>query len=259
MPLICENDRQIYFEADGPSNAPVLLLSNSLGTDLSLWAPQVQSLSQSFRVLRYDTRGHGRSSGTDGPYSIEELADDVLVLLDRLEIRKVHFCGISMGGIIGTRLGAVAPERFNKLVLCNTSAFLGPPESWNARIEAVSKYGMGSIVETLLERWFSPGFHQRDPATVEIFRNLILSTQVDGYVACCAAIRDMDQRELLASIQARTLVIAGSHDPVTTPKMSRELANAIREAKYVELNAAHLSNVEDAAAFNAEITAFLSD
>jgi 3-oxoadipate enol-lactonase len=257
MPFFELTSGRIHYEINGPNDAPVLVLSNSLGTNLSLWQRQVPLFAQSFRVLRYDSRGHGRSLVTPGPYGIELLARDVLNLLDRLEIARAHVCGLSLGGMVGIRLAAHVPERIGKLVLSNTAARLGPPEAWNARMDAVHKGGMAAIAGSVIERWFTPAFRERSPAEVEAVRQMLLATPPEGYTACCSAVRDMDQRAELRSIQSPTLVISGRHDPATPPADGHAIADTIRDARLRELNAAHLSNIEAAAEFNAAVINFL--
>jgi 3-oxoadipate enol-lactonase len=258
VPLVTAAGAQFHYRFDGESAAPVVMLSNSLGTDLTMWDPQVTALTARYRVLRYDTRGHGRSDVTPGPYTIERLARDAIALLDALAIDRVAFVGLSMGGMIGQWLGVRAPHRLAKLVLCNTAARIGPPEAWNTRIENVRKGGMAAIAEAVLARWFTPAFHASSPETVDRTRASLLHVPPYGYIACCEAVRDMDHRDAIARIAATTLVIAGSHDVATPPADGRFLAERIRNAQYVELPAAHLSNIEAAPQFNAAVTDFLS-
>ena len=242
---------------DGAADAPVLVLSNSLGTNLSMWEPQMAELSRGFRVLRYDTRGHGESSVTPGSYSIERLGRDVVALLDRLAIESAHFCGLSLGGMTGMWLAIHAPTRVFRLALCNTAAYMAPADLWNGRIDQVRGGGMDAIVESVLARWFTPAFLARSPDIAASVRQMVLATPADGYIACCAAIRDMDQREAIAGISAPTLVIAGTHDPATPPADGRFIADRIEGARYVELPAAHLSNIEAARDFTAALLDFL--
>jgi len=257
MPILTSRDACIHYALEGPAESPVLMFANSLGADFSMWNAQVPELQKKFRVLRYDTRGHGQSSYTPGSYSIEQLAKDVIALLDALDVDRVHFCGLSMGGMIGMRLGAHAPERLNHLVLCNTGAKIGTTEAWNARIEAVRKNGMKSVASAVVERWFTPAFRQKAPATIANTLKMLEETNPDGYAACCSAVRDFDFREQVSNIRLPTLVISGAHDPATPPADGRFLAQQIPGARYVELNAAHLSNIEDQDRFTAELAAFL--
>jgi 3-oxoadipate enol-lactonase len=258
MPVVKSGEARIHYALEGQGGIPVLVFSNSLGANHSMWDPQAGEFRKRFRVLRYDTRGHGQSSVTPGPYSIERLAKDVIAMLDALDLDRAHFCGLSMGGMIGMWLALNAPERLSKLVLCNTAAKIGTSEFWNARIAAVQKNGMKSVASAVVERWFSPAFREKAPATVSSTLTMVEEANPDGYMACCAAVRDFDFREQLRKIHIPALVIAGAHDPATTPADGRFLADQIPDARYAELNAAHLSNIEDQDRFNREITAFLN-
>jgi 3-oxoadipate enol-lactonase len=258
MPSVKSGEAQIYYELEGPSGAPVLMFSNSLGTDLSMWDPQWDEFRWKLRVLRYHSRGHGLSSVTPGPYSVELLAKDVIALLDALELDRVNFCGLSLGGMIGMWLGANAPQRLNKLILCNTGAKIGTAESWNTRIETVRKNGMKSVSSAVLERWFTTPFREKAQQQVSNIRSVLEALQPEGYAACCAAVRDFNFRNELGRIRVPTLVISGTHDRATPPADGRFLADQIPGVRYVELNAAHLSNIEDHGRFNAELAAFLN-
>lgn len=258
MSFIDVDGGRIHYRFDGPADVPVLVLSNSLGTDLAVWDPQVPSFARQFRVLRYDSRGHGVSAVTSGPYTIERLGRDVVGLLDGLGIARAHFCGLSLGGMVGMWLAVNVPERIEKLVLCNTAALIGPPEIWNARIDAVREGGMAVISAAVLGRWFTPSFAGRASGAVERMRQMLVATPPEGYVACCAAVRDMDQRDALTSVRASTLVIAGSGDVATPSADGRFLAERIPGARYVELDAAHLSNIEAAERFTDVVMKFLT-
>jgi len=258
MPILKSGEARIHYALEGQSGTPALVFSNSLGANFSMWDAQVPGLRRKFRVLRYDTRGHGQSSPTPGPYAIEQLGKDVIAMLDALDLDHVHFCGLSMGGMIGMWLGVSAPERLHKLVLCNTGAKIGTAEGWNARIEAVQKNGMKSVASAVVERWFTPAFRRKAPATIANTLKMIEETNLVGYAACCAAVRDFDFREQISKIRLPTLVISGAHDPATPPTDGRFLAQQIPGARYVELDAAHLSNLEDRYRFNNELAAFLN-
>jgi 3-oxoadipate enol-lactonase len=258
MPFLDAAGFRTFYRWDGPEDAPVLVLAHSLGTDVSMWEPQVPALTRHFRVLRYDTRGHGRSTVAPGPCSIEQLAKDVLVLLDGLDVSRARFCGLSMGGVIGMWLGAHAHARVERLVLCNTAAKIGTAQSWNERIETVRARGMGGISTSVVERWLSADFRARAPEVAARARALLEATPPEGYVACAAAIRDADEREDLRTIPVPTLVVSGSRDPATTPADGRILAESITGSEYVELPAAHLSNLEAPDAFTSAVVAFLT-
>lgn len=257
MPFIDIKDLRMHYQVDGPAAAPTLVLSNSLGTNLSLWEPQLPTFSKYFRVLRYDSRGHGRTSATPGEYSVELLAGDVLHLLDALKLDRVHFCGLSIGGMTGMWLAANAPERLNKLVLCNTAPKIGNADGWNARIKAVRKGGTKSVSDAVVERWFTPEFRAKNPDVVANTKAMIEGTSTDGYTGSCAAVRDFDFWNKVGEIKAPTLVIAGTHDAAVPPADGQKLAHAIPGARYAELSAAHISNIEAAARFTAEVSAFL--
>ncbi len=257
MPFLELKGARIHYKLSGPEQAPVLMFSNSLGTNLAMWEPQMQALSQDFRILRYDTRGHGQSSVSPGAYTIDQLADDVVALFDQLRIQRVHFCGLSMGGMIGMSLAIRMPQRLNKLVLCNTAPKIGSPEVWNARIDTVRQGGMQAIVDGVLERWFTPSFRAALPSAIESTKQMLLTTPVEGYVASCAAVRDMDARNSISSIRVPTLIISGTYDPVTLPSDGHFMAERIAGAVYKELPAAHLSNIEASAAFTMDVSNFL--
>jgi 3-oxoadipate enol-lactonase len=258
MPTIRANGVETFYQFDGASRAPTLMLSNSLGAHLGMWDAQVPAFSDRFRVLRYDSRGHGRSSVPPGPYSIDDFGRDALALIDGLGLDRVSFCGLSKGGMVGMWLASNAPARLESLVLSNTSARIGAPEIWNSRIEKVRTSGMDAIADGVLERWFTSDFRARAPEAVATARRMLVATPAAGYVASCAALRDMDQRKTLASIRVRTLVIAGSLDLATPPSHGQAIAAAIPGARVVELAAAHLSNIEVPTEFNAAVLELLA-
>lgn len=257
MPFVDVGELRTHYALTGNKD-PLLVFSNSLGTDFSMWDPQMAELEQRFRILRYDTRGHGQSTVASGDYTIEQLGRDVLGLLDALGIDRVHFCGLSMGGMIGMWLGIHASDRLHRLVLCNTAARIGTQEMWNARIAAVRKNGMKPVAAAVIERWFTPGFRASRAEVVARAQRMLENSPPDGYAACCAAIRDMDQREAVAQITVPTLVIYGGRDPVTPAADAHFLKDRIPGAVEVELPAAHLSNVEQADGFTEAVSYFLS-
>jgi 3-oxoadipate enol-lactonase len=257
MPFAKLEDVRIHYEWDGPEDAPVLVFCNSLGTNLRMWDPQIPDFSKRFRVLRYDTRGFGASTVTPGPYSIERLSWDLVHVLDALEIRCAHFCGLSMGGMIGMFLGANAPKRFHNIVLCNTAAKFGTPETWNARISAVRSGGMSAVASAVIERWLTPAYRAVHPAETAAAVAMLESANPEGYIANCAAVRDMDLREKLSAVQVPALALAGLHDPVATPADGHFLAERIPGARYAEVPAAHLSNLEAPDDFNRTVLKFL--
>ncbi|WP_019142965.1 3-oxoadipate enol-lactonase [Noviherbaspirillum massiliense] len=258
MPIFEGADVRLHYEIDGPEDKPWLVLSNSLGTTLDMWTPQMPALAQHFHLLRYDTRGHGASSVPPGPYSIDQLGRDVIALMDGLGIARAHFCGLSMGGMTGIWLGIHQAARIDRLALCNTAARIGTPEVWNARIDKVRSEGMAAIVPAVLERWFTPGFAARTAEQVEQVRAMLLTTDPAGYAANCAVVRDMDQRDALGVIKAPVLVITGTHDTSTPPAEGKWIADRVAGARHAELDAAHLSNWEQPEQFTRTLLDFLS-
>jgi 3-oxoadipate enol-lactonase len=247
----------IHVEVEGPENAPVLMLSNSLGTDLHMWDEQVAPLTRQFRLVRYDRRGHGKSSVPKGPYSMERLGRDVVGVLDGLGIAKINWCGLSMGGMVGMWLGAHAASRIDKLILSNTSSYFPDRAVWDGRIKLVREKGLAGIVDANMERWFTSGFRDRAPAAMEKMRKMFLATNVEGYVGCGEAIRDMDHRPLLPRISVPTLVIAGRHDPATTLEAGEYIQQHVPGAEIAVLEAAHISNLEQPQAYADTVLGFL--
>jgi 3-oxoadipate enol-lactonase len=258
VPFIEANGVRLRYRLEGKPHAPAIVFSNSLGTNLSMWEPQISALRNEFRILRYDTRGHGLSGVAPGPYTQEQLGRDILALMDAAEIPHAHFCGLSMGGQAGIWLGANAPHRFARLVLCDTAAHIGSPEIWNARIAAIRAGGMPAIVSGTIERWFTPRFIAQEPEVIASIRRMILDTPPQGYIRCCEAIRDADLTGQASRVNAPTLVISGSHDPATPPAQGRLLASMVRGARYLEVDASHLSNIEAETPFTVAVRDFLS-
>jgi 3-oxoadipate enol-lactonase len=243
--LTADTSPDLNYLLEGPEDGPVLVLSNSLGTALEMWDDQAPVLGDRFRLLRYDTRGHGRSPAPPGPYAIGDLGGDVVRLLDRLGIERASFCGLSVGGMSGMWLGAESPGRVERLVLLCTSALLGPKGVWDERIATATEQGMSALVGGVIERWFTPAFRSQNPATVEKLATTLRETDPEGYAGCCAAIRDMDLRDRLPSIEAPTLVVSGAEDPATPPGHGRLIRDAIPGARFeVVPGAAHIANVE---------------
>lgn len=257
MPFADLKDVRLRYELTGNDASPALVLSNSLGVALEMWDAQMAAFSKDFRVLRYDTRGLGASSVPTGPYSVEQLGADLLNLLDALEIKEACFCGVSMGGQLGQWLGIHAADRIRKIVIASTAAKIGTAESWNTRIATVQSEGIGPIIPGTLERWFTESFRSRYPGAVALIENMLRSTSPEGYAANCAAVRDADFRDELQRIDAPTLVLSGTHDVSTTVEDGQFLADSISGAQFVELNAAHLCNVEAADTFNEAVSEFL--
>ncbi len=258
MPILARADYNIHYKLEGPEGAPLLVLSNSLGAELGMWDAQTAEFSKCFRVLRYDNRGHGESTAPQAPYTIDDLAGDAAALIEHVGESAAHFCGLSLGGMVGMWLATHKPQMIRKLVLCNTSAMLGPRENWDTRIDVVSKDGMQAVAKLMMQRWFTEGFRARAAEVVKRVERSFLKVGVEGYAGCCAAIRDMDQRQKISTIRAVTLVVAGTYDPSTPPAMGQEIARAIRGSQYAELPTAHLSNIEAAETFNNVVGYFLN-
>ncbi|CAD5109017.1 3-oxoadipate enol-lactonase [Zestomonas carbonaria] len=247
------------YRMGGAAGKPVLVLSNSIGTTLHMWDDQVQELSRHFRVLRYDTRGHGASSVPAGPYSLARLGQDVTELLDSLDIERAHFLGLSLGGIIGQWLGIHAPARIDRLILSNTSPFLGPADQWDERIASVlHAEDMSETAETFLRNWFPARMLEARDPVVERFRAMLLATNRHGLAGAYAAVRDTDLRGDLARISRPTLVIAGQYDTVTAASHSELIAESIPGARLLVLPAVHLSNIEYPSEFLVAVLGFLS-
>jgi 3-oxoadipate enol-lactonase len=259
MPIAHINGGHIHYQIEGPASSPALILSNSLGTNFAMWDAQMPELRKHFRVLRYDTRGHGQSEVTPGPYSFEQLGRDVLALADETDLGTFSFCGLSMGGVTGMWLGINAAKRLHKLALCSTGAKIGNGEIWDARIEAVRKGGTKSIAAATMERWFTASFREREPQTVERIRHMVETTSSEGFIACCEALREADFRESITAIRTPTLVISATHDSGTPPAGGKFMAKQIPSARYVELDAAHLCNIEQQNGFTQEVSDFLRE
>jgi 3-oxoadipate enol-lactonase len=261
MPILEPGPQQIAYWLEGPADAPVLVLSNSLGTTMSMWDAQAEALARTFRVLRYDTRGHGASGqGLDvaSGYTLDQLGDDVLRLLDGLGIERASFCGISMGGLTGLWLGVHAGHRLERLVVANSAARIGTVAGWFDRAAQVVASGMDAVADGARGRWFTEGFAQRAPAVVDALVDDLRRTSPAGYAACCLALGGADLCEAICTIRVPTLLVAGRHDPVTTVDDAVFMRDRIAGARCVALDASHLSNVEAAEAFTDQLRNFLT-
>jgi len=249
---------RIFYRFDGSHEKPVLVLSNSIATTLQMWDGQVEELSKYFRILRYDLRGHGGTSVPVGSYSIDRLGRDVLELLDALDIKRAHFCGLSLGGMIGQWLGVHVPERIDRLILCNTSAYLSPASYFDANIASVlAASDMSQTTEMFLHNWFPAEWLDRENPSIRPFRAALLALDPRGLAGCYAAVRDLDMRRTVALIQSPTLIIGGSYDTVTLPAHSEHIATTIPDAKLLLLPCVHLSNVEYPSEFLQAVLEFL--
>ncbi len=258
MPMITADDGcRINVEISGNDSAPALMLSNSLGTNIHMWDDQNGEWSKHFRVIRYDRRGHGRSDAPKGPYSMERLGRDAVSVLDALGVEKTHWCGLSMGGMVGQWLGANAPSRIGKLVLSNTNAYYADKKIWDDRIRFLETNPLEKLVDANMERWFTAEFRAKAPQAIARMKEIFLTTSTEGYVACCQAIRDMDFRASNPSIKASTLVIVGAKDPATPPAQGEAIAAQIPGAKLISFEAAHIANMEQPAPYAKAVLDFL--
>lgn len=258
MPFVKVDNTRLFYRLEGRADRPVLVLSHSIGTDLGMWAPQVEDLSPHFQILRYDTRGHGASDAPPGEYSVERLGRDVLGLADALKFSKFAFCGLSLGGATGQWLALNAPDRVTGLVLANTSPQFGPRTNWEARMRTVAEKGMAGIADMAMQRFFSAATLARGDAYANAAKSVLLGTDPVGYLGCCAVLRDVDHTRFLKNIRVPTLVIVGDGD-VSTPWQGHGeiLAREIPGAQALHLAAAHLSNLERPRSFTAALLSFL--
>jgi 3-oxoadipate enol-lactonase len=257
MPMIDADGCLLNVSVDGRDQGPTLMLSNSLGTTMAMWEPQMAAFEKLFRVVRYDRRGHGKS-GMNGPVSIERYGRDVLAILDDLNIGKAHWCGLSMGGMIGQWLGAYAPERFDRIVLANTSSYYPDPTNWLNRIKAVREGGLASIADAVIAGWLTADFRETHPDIAARMKAMLVACPVEGYLAACEALSTLDQRALLPQIKSRTLVIAGRQDQATPVAAAEFIRANIPGASLTLLDAAHISNVEQPHAFTDAVVGFLT-
>jgi 3-oxoadipate enol-lactonase len=252
------NGVDIAYRFDGPARGRVVLLSNSLMSSYDMWDWTVPALTDRYRVLRYDTRGHGRSATTPGPYSIEMLTDDAAGLLDALGIKAAHFVGLSMGGMIGQQLGARYPDKVLSLALCDTASEMPPRSMWEERLEIARRQGTAGLAEGTIKRWFTEPFIKRAPGDIGKVRAFILSTGVEGYIACASAVRDMAQTTMLLKIKAPALIMTGRQDPACSVDQATVLHRMIDGSQLLILeDAAHLSNIEQPQAFNLALRNFI--
>lgn len=245
MPFASLSNVRLAYSLDGPENAPVVMLSNSLMASWMMWDPQFEALARDWRVLRYDTRGHGQSDSPPGPYTIELMADDAAGLIEYVGVEDVHFVGLSMGGMIGQQLALRHPGRVRSLSLCDTASEMPPRAMWDERFATAREQGIEGLVDATIKRWFVANFIEREPQTIAWVRKMILSTGVEGYIACASAVRDMSQTHLLRGIQVPTQIIVGLDDPACTLAASEVLHQEIAGSTlHVIDDAAHLANIE---------------
>lgn len=258
MPILTLLEHSLHYRIDGAGpGRPWLLFCNSLGTTLEMWDPQVEALGRYFRILRYDRRGHGLSTSPPRPFALSDLGEDVLKLLDSLGIERTHFCGLSIGGLVGQWLAINAPHRLDRIVLAATASRIGTAEGWQARREAVERDGLGPLRGATLERWFSPAFAAAHGDLVAPVLDAFVKTSVAGYAGCCAALSDADFTQALTTIPHPLLAVAGESDPVCPPADLESLALGVRDGRSMALPGRHIVNIEAADAFNSAVLAFL--
>jgi 3-oxoadipate enol-lactonase len=248
---LTEDGVRLHYRVDGPADGSPVLLINPLGTDLRMWQPQVDALADRFRVIRYDSRGHGQSDAPPGPYTLERLALDALALLDTFDIQRANVCGLSLGGLVALWLAIYRPARVRRAVFANTAARIGSVESWTARIEAVQAGGMAAIRDAILARFLSVGYRAREPAVTRQIAEMLDRTPLHGFIGACAALRDADLRHLASTVEAPSLVIGGELDEATPPAQAEDLHAAIVPSELMVIpGVAHLSNLEAPEWFN---------
>lgn len=257
MPFLDLPTHRLHFRIDGDADRPWLLMSNSLGTNLHMWNAQLPALSAHFRVLRYDQRGHGDSSAPPSPYVLADLGGDVLALLDALQIDRAHFCGLSIGGLIGQWLAINAGARLGRLVLCATASKIGSAEGWQTRIEQVRAHGLVPLAEATARRWFGPAFNAARPETVKAMLEIFTGVSIDAYCGCCAALACADLRGSLGGVRMPVLAISGNDDPVCPPSDLQSIAASVPIGRHVSLPGRHIVNVESTDEFSRELREFL--
>jgi 3-oxoadipate enol-lactonase len=251
---------EVHAVVTGHPNGPVVVLSNSLGATHRMWDAQLEALNERFRVVRYDTRGHGSSPVPEGSYSIDDLTDDVVALLDRLHVAHAHVVGLSLGGMTAMRLAARHPERVDRMVLLCTAAHLPPAEDWLHRAETVRANGTATVAEAVVARWFTPAYLSAHPDIRVVHERMVAATPPHGYAGCCEAIAKMDLRHELSGISAPTLAIAGADDPATPPALLEAIAAGIPDSRLVVVeHAAHLANAERPDAVTPAVISHLED
>ena len=258
MPIIKADDGcALNVEVEGPANAPVLMMSNSLGTNLHMWDDQAPAFSKQFRLVRYDRRGHGKSEAPQGPYTMDRLGRDVLSIADALGVKRFNWCGLSMGGMVGQWLGANAPDRLEKLIVSNTHYYYGDKQPWHDRIKFAQDKGLAALAPMQMERWFTKSFREKNAQAIARISEMFVATPLGGFIGCCEAVRDMDFRQSTPTITVPTMVIVGSQDPATPPAAGEDIHKMIKGSTLVAIDAAHLSNVEQPKAYTDAVLNFL--
>ncbi len=260
MPFALVSERILHYRLDGAQSGTALVFSNSLGSDLRIWDGVVDRLPPDLRIVRYDQRGHGLSDALIRPYTVEELGDDLARLLDQLGVAQAVVCGLSVGGMIAQSIAAARPDLVKALILCDTAHKIGTRESWQARIDQVSKIGLEPLGDEILDRWFSPGYFEGHVAEYRGWQTMLLRTKREGYIATCAALRDADLTEQTSELRVPTLCLCGADDQGTTPDLMRELTALIPGARLEIIDqAGHLPCLEQPEAMAGRISNFIEE
>jgi 3-oxoadipate enol-lactonase len=259
MPTVHADGCLINYQVEGRTDAPVLILCNSIGTNLHMWDDQAPLFAERFRLVRYDRRGHGKSGAPKGSYTMDRLGRDALAVADAVGAKRFNWCGLSMGGMVGQWLGANAPDRIDRLVISNTHFYYDDKAPWNERIKFVSEKGLGALADTMMERWFTTPFRERSPEKVARVRAMFVATPADGFIGCAQAVRDMDFRDSNKRIVAPTLVIGAAKDIATPPSWGEAIAREINGAKFASIpDASHLANIEQSKLYSELVLGFLT-
>lgn len=249
---------RLHYKIEGAENAPVILFCNSLGTNLHMWDEQIASLTNTFRVVRYDRRGHGQSTASSVPFTIEDLGKDVLALIEHLALGKVHFCGLSIGGLVGQWLGINASHKLHSLTICASAAKIGTAEAWLERAKMVREQGLSPLLEGTEQRWFTPEFTQKNPQVKTAILNEFLETSAEGYAQCCEALATADFNADLFKIKVPTLCIYGDDDPVCPASDLIHIARNVQKGQDLGIPGRHIFNLESAEQFNTALTSFIN-
>lgn len=251
------SSHRMHFRVDGPQDAPALIFCNSLGTTLHMWDSQIEALTNDFKVVRYDRRGHGLSTTSEASFTMADLGQDVLALMDHLQIQQAHFCGLSIGGLVGQWLGTEAENRLLSLTVCATAAKIGTDEGWVQRAKEVRATGLAPLLEGTLERWFNPDFITKNAELVQFILDEFAQNSSEGYAQCCEALAQADFRSELHKVSIPTLCVSGVQDPVCSAADLDFIANHVKQGTHTAIAGRHICNVESAREFNQLLLSFL--
>lgn len=260
MPFLDLNSHQMHYRIDGDAGSakPWIMFCNSLGTDMRMWDTQALALARDFRILRYDRRGHGQSTATVAPYTLDDLGRDALAVLDAAGVERVHYCGLSIGGLTAQWLAIHAAERLKSLTVCATASRIGTGDGWRTRIDAVRAGGLTPLLSATAERWFTPRFIDNEPAAVSEILQSFSATSPEAYIGCCAVLADADLTADISEIGCPVLAVSGNDDPVCPPSALQAIADGVQHGHHVSLPGRHIVSLESSAAFNAALAGFLA-